>query len=253
MSIGQLIDTAMTEAQKEADKYTFPVFISDEKSKPVLVASSVIISLNNKHYLVTASHVLLEILPTGSPFIIGSQGQYFTIEGEFIYSEHDKNDHFDIAYIELSKEFMEVNKLPSLSQGQLITESYIRPPHIAFIHGYPNSINKQGKALRNTSSFKVRGYAYGGVIKKDFGNWEKFNKLESVHTCMTYGKTSNNQTPKFPQGISGGGLWIIKNSFKPTPIFLESIFIEYYKNDAVTFSTKISKIVSFIAHTKQNA
>lgn len=53
-------------------------------------------------------------------------------------------------------------------------------------------------------------------------------------------------TPPKPHGISGGGLWIMPNSFKPKDIYLTAIAIEYYERVGIMFSTKVKKVIEFI-------
>ncbi len=246
----EIIDSVMKFAQNEVNKYTYPVFISDVNQKPDLVATSVIIENKQKFYLVTASHVLLDVLAADSQFLIGVNGNYLAIEGEFTYSSHEKIDHFDVAYIELSSKFIESNSICALHEKRLNIISDNSVPNISFIHGFPSSMNKQSKALYKTRSFKVKAYAYGGVIKPDFSHWEECGKKKDVHISMSYGKTSDKSMPKHPRGISGGGLWTVPKYSDPSNFFLDAIFIEYHEKYDITFSTKISQVVNFIDATK---
>ena len=251
MNANEIINQVMDSAQKIVNKYTYPVFVSDLKRKPDLLASSVIIELDSEYFLVTASHVLLEVLSINSQFIIGVNGKYQTVVGEFTHSNVEEGiDNFDIAYIPISKNFVEKNEINVLKEEMIVMDKSRPIPHIAFIHGFPNSMNKQSKALYNTTSFKVKAYAYGGVIKNDFPYWGECKKLVDVHTCMTYGMKSDKNMARHPGGISGGGLWVVPKYSEPEVILLDSIFIEYHKTYSVTFSTKISEVVSFIKSTK---
>lgn len=245
----KIIDDAISHTQQEADKYTYPVFVADEKEKPDLIASSVVIKVDGKNYLVTASHVFQEVLKKKSPFLLGANGKYIEIKGEFVYSSDDK-DHFDIAFVELSDEFIVENQIVVLDESRLRTHDNFDSVHLALLHGFPNTKNKQSRALRGTTSFKVSGFAYGGVIRDDFDDWEKLGKLPSFHTCMTYTKTKDNNKPISPSGFSGGGLWIVPSVRELDKYYLDSILIEYHKHHSVTFSTKVDRIIEFI---KQNA
>ena len=122
--------------------------------------------------------------------------------------------------------------------------------HLNLIHGYPCSKNKQGKSLNGTKNFKSYAFTYGGKVDKSFDRWQEFNKNKSFHTCMNYGvaKDINGEinTPPSPRGISGGGLWLVPNSFQLKEIYLDAIFIEYYEKEKISFSTKMEKVVGFI-------
>ena len=249
MTLNETVNESICASQKEANKYTYPIFISDVKKKPALLASSVVVKIKQKYYLITAAHVLENIVIAGSPFIIGVKGQYVSIEGGFIHSNHEKYDHFDIAYIELSADFTKANDISSLNIGQLNVGNKFPNIRVAFIHGFPNSRNKQFRALLNTMSFRLRAYAYAGIIKNDFSSWKETQKSIALHTCMAYTNKSDGKAPPDPRGISGGGLWIIPDISTPSNIYLDSILIEYHKKHAMTFSTKINQVVDFIMNT----
>ena len=252
MSAKKEIDKIIGATQKTVDKYTHPVF-TEKNKKPELIASSVTIQLESKYYLITASHVVNDIVRRNGSFIIGVNGKLIPISGEFVCSKNlEKNisiDDFDISYIELDSNFVVENKIKILEQKRLLVCKYQFSPSIAFIHGFPSSRNKQSKALRKTKSFRVKAYAYAGIIDISFNQWDKFNKRIENHTCMSYRKTSSNNIPTHPRGISGGGLWIVPNISQPNEFFLDSILIEYYKNDKIVFATKIIQVVNFIKGT----
>jgi hypothetical protein len=242
------IDEAMREIQVEAHHYSYPVFISDCKDKPDLIASSVVINIEGNTFLVTASHVLKEVLNVGSSFFIGVNEKYVQLEGEFVFSEHDEKDHFDIAFIKLSDEFIKQNGIAALDESKLVTHDHFGSIHIALLHGFPNSKNKQTKALRGSNSFKVKPFAYGGVIQKDFEHWDCIKKTSATHTCMGYSKNKDNNKPISPSGFSGGGVWVLPSINNIDELYLDSILIEYHKSHDVTVSTKIDSVVSFIKH-----
>lgn len=243
------IDESMEIIQSDAHQYSYPVFVIDGKEKPDLIASSVVIELNGRFFIVTASHVVTEVMNANSPFIIGVREQYVQLEGEFVFSEHDDKDHFDIAFMELSRDFIDKSGILALEEPRLLTHDNFDSIHICLLHGFPNSKNKQSKALHGSNSFKVKPFAYGGVVKRDFQNWEKISKSPESHTCMGYSKNKDNNKVISPSGFRGGGVWILPSIDDLRGLYLDSILIEYHKKYNVTVSTKISHVVSFI---KQN-
>lgn len=248
--MNEIIQKIIQVAQNVANDYTYPIFIADENGKPDLIASSVIIEVDGQAYLITASHVLKEVLGVGSPFLIGVNTKYVAVEGEFTFSEDKPKDNFDIAFVALDKSMIESNAIRVLPSHKLF-QSSDKKPHILFAHGFPNSKNKQTKALRKTTAFRVKAYAYAGCIKTQDIDWEEYDKDPDVHICMTYGKTSDNNMPTYPKGISGGGLWVVPHIFKDVNVKLAGVFIEYYKNEKVTFSTDIRHVVGFIKNAQQ--
>jgi len=246
MIIEELIQETMSSAQMEVNRYTYPIFIADINGKPDLIASSTAIKVEGRSYLVTASHVLLEVLRVDSPFLVGINTKYVPIKTDFIYTSNKRSDNFDIAFTELSDDFVKEHSVAVFKEEDLNIDKNFSSSHIAFIHGFPNSRNKQKKALYQTKAFRVKGYAYGGVLKKESVDWNKFDKNEALHTCITYGKTSNQQIPVHPRGISGGGLWIVPNIQMLNQIYLDSVFIEYFQRDKLAFATKIHEVVNLI-------
>lgn len=111
VDVQELINQTMLDAQKLVNQYTYPVFIVDEKFKPDLIASSVIIELDSRYYLLTASHALGYVLGSNSQFLIGVDLKSLPIVGDFVYTSHDDIDHFDIAFVELSADFVRDNNV----------------------------------------------------------------------------------------------------------------------------------------------
>jgi hypothetical protein len=245
LDMNEIIQKTIQAAQIETNDYTYPIFIADEAGKPDLIASSLIIEVDEKSYLVTAAHVLKEVLSVGSPFLVGVNTKYLPIKGEFTYSVDEPSDNFDVAFVELDKDMIKSNNIKALPFEKLFQPSD-KKPHIAFVHGFPNSKNKQAKALRNTTAFRVKAYAYGGVIKNEDIEWSKYEKDPDTHICMSYANTSDNNIPTHPRGISGGGLWVVPHVINDLDVKLYGVFIEYYKKDKVSFSTEIRQVVDFI-------
>jgi len=250
ISVSDHINMVMEEIQLRLNAYTYPVFVNAKNEKPDLIASSVIVNIKSKNYLITASHVLDDVTDINSPFYIATKGPFIAIKGEFIRSIGKDRDDFDIAFTELSSDFVTLNDLNVLDENRLMINKNFKSVHLHLIHGYPCSKNKQGSSLKDTDKFNSYAFSYGGKVDKSFDKWEKFNKNKDYHTCMNYGiaKDIDGEVnmPPSPRGISGGGLWLIPDSFQSTNIYLDAIFIEYYEKDKVSFSTKINKVAEFI-------
>lgn len=250
LSVGDHLSDALEETKEVANSYTYPVFVTTGNDKPDLIASSVAIQRGGKTYLVTASHVLGEVKKANIPFYIGLEGQFVAIEGEFTRSADSKGDNFDIAFIELKGAFLSEHRIQYVSEEKILHERIFDNYHLALIHGYPCTKNKQFKALLGGTTFKSSALSYSGKVEKGFSRWSFFNKQDDIHICMKYetGKdvTGAIVTPPKPQGISGGGFWIMPNSFTPSELYLGGIAIEYYKAAGFVFSTKIQKVIEFI-------
>jgi hypothetical protein len=155
--------------------------------------------------------------------------------------------------LELSDEFVADNGIKVLNENMLMTNNRFSSIHISLIHGYPCSKNKQTRAYKTGSVFNSRAYSYASVLSDQINDWVKHGKDKEVHTCMRYGVKSDRNIPTSPKGMSGGGLWLLPDLLSPTDFYLDSILIEFYKNEKITFSTKIEKIVDFIKSEREEA
>ena len=120
------------------------------------------------------------------------------------------------------------------------------------LSGYPITKNKQVKAI-NDKEEHFEGYTLSYAVRpKQLVDFSKFNKDENLHIAFSYqqkGTDAENQkrknAPK-PTGMSGGGLWIVPDSFNSSDVYIAGIIIEYYKNDSVGFATKTDRIIEYI-------
>ena len=69
-----------------------------------------------------------------------------------------------------------------------------------------------------------------------------------THIALSYELGRNKDgvkvNPPKPKGMSGGGLWIVPNSFEPNRIFLAGILIEHHGK--VVLATRIESVVRFV-------
>ncbi len=250
ISVGEHISYSMEETQEVASSYTYPVFVNACNDKPDLIASSVAIQHKKRIYLVTASHVLDDVKKANSPFYVGVEGEIVAVGGHFTRSVSTSADDFDIAFISLPDSFVSENKIKFVSEDKILFRRNFEHFHLALIHGYPCTKNKQVKALSGGTCFKSFVFSYSGKLDRNYASWTALRKMEEIHIGMKYGKAKDINgeiiTPPKPQGISGGGLWIMPDSFKPTELYLAGIAIELHKGPGLVFATKIKKVIEFI-------
>ncbi|KAB7688464.1 hypothetical protein GBN24_12570 [Plesiomonas shigelloides] len=253
LSISDHINLTLKETEKYLSSFTYPVFAEAENDRPDLFASSVLIEFKSNIYLVTASHVIDELNKANSAFHLGVNGVFLPLENEFIRSRptvDGEKDNFDIAVYELPRDFVSQHSLNYITESQMLVNKTFESVHITCIHGYPCSKNKQVKALKGGKSFNLFAFTYAGKNIELGSSWSNYEKNPEFHACMSYStvraENGGTQMPPSPKGISGGGVWIIPNSFEPTNVYLKGIFIEYFSKEKVSFCTKIDKILKFI-------
>ena len=253
ISLYEHIDLALEKTEKYLSLFTYPVFAETKNDRPDLFASSILIEFRDKVYLVTASHVIDELNNANSAFYLGINGRFISLEKEFIRSipaVAGEKDNFDIAIYELPRDFVSQHSLNYVTENKMLVNKAFQSVHLTCIHGYPCSKNKQVKALKGGTSFKLFAFTYAGKNIELGDAWVKYAKNPDFHACVTYGEiraeNGGTQMPPSPKGISGGGVWVIPNSFQPTNVYLKGIFIEYYANEKISFCTKIDKVLEFI-------
>ncbi|SDW96560.1 hypothetical protein [Nitrosomonas communis] len=128
ITVSDHIHLCMREVEDILNSFTYPVFINAKNERPDLIASSVVISLDSRNFLITASHVLDQIENANSPFYIAKKSNFVALIGEFIRSISKDKDHFDIAFLELNNEFVDKNAINVLSESSLMINRHFNRP-----------------------------------------------------------------------------------------------------------------------------
>ena len=243
-----MIDKLIKNAEQTAGRYTHPIFTVGHNSKPDLIGTSVIIELDNKIYLLTAAHVLTSAASMNI-IAIGLEGKITPISTEWFFAEQLDGVEFDVAFTELSAELAaEVEALPS---SNLLHTEPNQGEHFCLVNGYPSSKNKPSKALRQPSKYASKSYSFVSYLNYDFDQWDDVNKDPEWHYCSAHGRKQGNQAPLKPNGLSGGGLWVIPNIAEPK-LYLAGVYIEHYTHKKVSFSTRIDKVIETIILKRPN-
>lgn len=250
ISVAEHINLTMSEAQTFVSKYTYPIFANALNGRPDLIASCVIIELSNIKYLVTAAHVICELNKINSPLCIAVESEFIEIAYTGWKTVGKDGGDVDIAFVQLPSSFFENRNVFAVNENKLVVGRIFNSPHLSFIHGYPCSKNKQASALKGGYKFNSYAFAYAGKVRKDFIEWLRYGKSESIHICMNYKKSEDLygeiNIPPSPIGISGGGFWLVPDSGNTENIYLAGIAIEYHIKPGVVFATKIEVVVELI-------
>ncbi|MGI2067492.1 hypothetical protein [Shewanella sp. MF08487] len=244
----KVIDKLIKNAEQTAGRYTHPIFTVGHNSKPDLIGTSVTIELDNKIYLLTAAHVLTSAASMNI-IAIGLEGKITPISTEWFFAEQLDGVEFDVAFTELSAELAaEVKALPS---SNLLHTEPKQGEHFCLVNGYPSSKNKPSKTLRQSTKYASKSYSFVSYLNYDFDQWDDVNKDPEWHYCSAHGRKQGNQAPLKPNGLSGGGLWVIPNIAEPK-LYLAGVYIEHYTHKKVSFSTRIDKVIETIILKRPN-
>lgn len=249
MSRNEYVISTMESAVKNVcSKCTYPIFYSDYKNKPDLVATAVAVRIGDVVYLITAAHAIKNSSNKVDSFLIGTNRGIVRIEGRYIVTEAnpaDGIDLYDIALVSLSDDFVSKHDLSFISKEDTRPWEFLEGDFFVFIFGFPSSRNKQAKSLKG-NIFSTFQYSYAGKVKTNYEIFLQHNRSDTIHTCMTFGKTPLVNKPIYPKGCSGGGIWIIDRNGR---VYLDSIFIEYYKKAEVAFGTKIIHVFKMLSQS----
>jgi len=250
LDIAAHLQRALAAIHPEVSKFTFPLFAADERGKPDLYASSVLVTVDGVAILLTAAHAVHEITRTGSDVYLGAK-TIAPIKTRFVRTSEAGQDELDLAATIVPEEFLRFEAMHTLPQSRFCLQPYSTPPHIRCIHGYPLTKNKTRKRANvSTSVFTKYGLTYAGASNDVVDDYALYGKHDSKHVALRYQRQSRNEIgelimPPHPKGISGGGLWSIPDSFNPQTLFLDGIAIEFHDKSLV-FATRIEHVVAFV-------
>jgi len=163
LDIASHIQNALAAIHPEVSKFTFPLFAADERGRPELYASSVLVTVDGSAVLLTAAHAVNEIICSGSDVYLGAK-TIAPIKTKFVRTSEDGRDEFDLAATIIPDEFLRSEVMLAMPQSRFCHQPYSSPPHIRCIHGYPVTKNKTSKrANTHTNVFTKYGLTYAGA------------------------------------------------------------------------------------------
>lgn len=243
------IRRVIREVTAEVSRFSYALFALDARGRPDLYSSCVLIECDDIPVLVTAAHSVREIEKTGSAVRVGKR-HLVEIPGKFKMSSRRGSDVLDIAAVVLPPVLVRTQDMEALRENRATFAMPLDNSCIRCVHGYPCSRNKQRKQIAvYGSTFTRRHMTYAG-ISPDKIDYRRFGKDSASHIALSYRRGTNEKgnraQPPDPKGMSGGGQWFIPRMLEPSSVYLEGIAIEYHKQDALVFSTRINQVIDFI-------
>lgn len=204
-------------------KYIIPVYEGHESRRDDYCASSFIVCINRKHYLITAKHVFYD-LEKDAPVLYEDSFLYFGCKpsvvdiSKAIMSPKIGDDYIIIPIDD--KEVSEIvgNNFTPIPVSKIDLSGVLRKS-MFLCHGFPETRNRNPKELREDDAL------IGVLADTDIENciWIRFNKKRVVTPNWTIGESVN--TP----GMSGGPVWQLFIGNEVNWI-LKGLFTGYYKN-----------------------
>lgn len=234
-------------AQK-LSQYTPQLFLINQ-SHPIPRASSILIQVKGKYFIVTARHVIEGTSIRDIKICLNQE--YITLGGNWYYPNVDRLDlavmPLDKDSINIISEYFNFYQLDSINPDHKISQN-----QQFFVFGYPCSKTKVVKQLQK---IKTKAYiTYTKLQDKSFCN--KLNIHPNVHLLLNLNKktlksseTGYTITPPEQYGMSGSGIWHIPNAnynLDDIPVILSGIYIEYHQPQNSIVATRTLILTEFL-------
>ncbi len=201
---------------KAVHPFIAPIFEADSKGQPSPIASSVLVSRYERHYLLTAHHVTAPIIDSGPQ---GAQGAFYTFVPEQIQIgglNHHVTDPFDLSMTEIPATPPRSLRLPQ----HLAFD--VQESELCLLIGFP-ARSKSWEFDHTRHTLRPAPLSYlGRVAKKSTARFSvRFDRKHLQRKGRTYSVGKLN-------GISGGGAFVLRNDMP----HLAGIIIEYHSRSA---------------------
>ncbi len=222
-------------ANKLISQSQFLIAAETEKNKLESIGTCILIKLDNRYFLITAAHVINQrhnVKCKELYLLLDSETgkEKILIEEEIVCDPNDKvADYHDVAIIELNKENYKI--IPDerfLTLEQIELDDSDKKKIYAF-SGYPVSKNKSIRTQGKNKFLVVFTEAFEDDI---------------FTFSLSYDKSNFNQELIKPQGMSGGGAWVISNKTNLEPKLIGISVC--YKSKKYVVVLKISYVLSMI-------
>jgi hypothetical protein len=191
---------------------TAPIFQENSRGEPELIGSSVLISLAEVRFLVTASHVLKRraggaLLVGVSPEILPIVGQVTTLRT--LNAQSEDQDHIDIGIVRLEGgSWGAVATSSFASWNELDVGAPVLVRHSYALVGFPYSYNKQvieGDRMKSVA-YRMIGLECTEEAYLSVGRNPNTNVMVGFDRDATWGEHGMRTAPDL-YGASGSGLW----------------------------------------------
>jgi len=237
----------MKDVVDELLEHIVSVFVCGSNKRPELIGTGFFYNYKGLIYLVSASHVFVEVRQAKSPIYVGVKDKIIRLIQSPTYRTACPNneiDHIDLMASPVSNENEYFNYIQSMAL-EFPEEAYQKGSSDGklLVQGYPVSKNKPVKA-NDIHELKTKVTPFSKQVSLN----ENINLLElgkdpKTHYPLTWTFDKKIQGEPSPKGLSGGPLWLLREIGSP---LLIGVFIEYHKNINVAFATKIHKLNELI-------
>src|ERR1051326_7888115 len=250
-------EAMFVERQGESLQPVCPIYSVDERGRPVLTGSAVLLRIANTHFLLSAAHVLDG--NAGSTLYYGGRGPLKPLEGIAQKSSlpagcSREDDKIDTGLMELKPNIVsDLNRQHRfLDARHLQPNDVARPDSIYELRGYPETRSKLNPTTR-----KVRPGPFSYLASPAGASQYTRQQVDACsHLLLKFDRnnsfngTGQRITAPLPHGMSGGGVWKRRVDSRSDDLFqsgwLVGIAIEYEAEESIVVATRINLFLEAI-------
>jgi hypothetical protein len=251
ISLSELIEVG-NKISKEIFHFTPQLFVKPKKNLPPFAfSSSILLTVNNKFYLITAAHTFYN--ENVDKIGICINDVFCKLGGSLIYSEPNDTINYDpnkldMAVFELhndTSEFLKT-KYRFLPLSELAFD-HVSSKHIRYlICGFPAIETSKNFPTKEVFSSTFSLASHGADPDVYLNNKIDINKTIILPIIQNKIETTSiRNTPSLPEleGISGCGVWVVSNLLSKMPNFkLVSIITGINYDKSVLYSSRIDTL-----------
>lgn len=233
---------------QKLQKYTPQLFLMNE-SYPIAIASGVLIKAKEKHFLVTAFHVIAGTSRRDIKICLNHE--YITLGGDWYYPRVDRLDlavmPLDSTSVDMISEHFNFYQLDSINPDHSLSSD-----DQFYTFGYPCS---KTKVINHQQKMRVKGYLTQTKLQ-DKSICDVLGIHPNIHILLDFNSKNlkssvSGESIKPPEqyGMSGSGIWHIPVSglnLQDIPLILSGIFIEYHSQQKSIVATRILVLTEFL-------
>lgn len=249
--------TSTTEKVKSiALQCLIPIIDCSDKYNIHVIGSSVLLSFNNRTYLVTASHVIPET--DSKTYFLPCADRLMALGGHTMRMRStDEADRHDLlAFAPYPELVTGLSNFTPLQIRSTDIQKMINPDENVAIFGYPKSRNR--KHRQKIPKFYIQGLtertAFLDVYGKE-GYSPDTNILIQFNREKCYTPALEPITHPDPDGMSGGGVWRLfgpSDRYNPIEPYLIGIVIEKSRTERYIVVVKLGYIVTILSRLEEH-
>ncbi|MGL5307722.1 MAG: hypothetical protein ACRC9Y_16555 [Aeromonas veronii] len=250
-SLKQLHESVDIEINK-VKKFHYPIYGANERNhpQPCLIGTCIILEIDQRFFLVSASHVFNENEFT--TIYIGGGEKLFELTGLRVGTPGDDSDLVDIAIMEVTKDNLDYWSIENhIGIDSIYINKECKEKEIYTFIGYPATKSKVVRTQEN--HVRPELYQYYSFTCKD-ETYQEISVSRATHILISFeGKKcfSGGQQVTFPKpnGISGGGVWFNSNlNLSPIEVGakLAGIAVKNCKSEKCLLAINIDAVLQVI-------